>query len=108
MRGKVRQGVLRASNGALGADVLGSLGIDGPAAGGAAAAVRAPRRAWGGGVAGCLGMAGPAPGVATLAVAPAPTGPYEAAPRLLSLPRPGPLDSSSAVGTRGPVSYLTP
>jgi para-aminobenzoate synthetase component I len=62
----------------LGADVLGTLGIDGPA-----------------------------PGVATLAVAPAPTGPYEAAPRLLGLPRPVLLDSSSADGHCGRYSYLT-
>ena len=54
-----------------------------------------------------LGLGDPTPRVPTLAVAPVPMSPYEATPRLLGLPRPVLLDSSSADGQCGRYSYLT-
>ena len=54
---------------------------------------------------GSLGLDGPMG--PTLAVAPAPMSPYEAAPRLLSLPRVVLLDSSSANAHSGRYSYLS-
>ena len=78
MHADVRREVIRAPDGALGTHVLGSLGLDGPTA------------------------------TSTVpAAVPAPMSPYEAAPRLLDLPRPVLLDSSSANGHGGRYSYLS-
>src|SRR5918997_5552495 len=78
MRGDVRRRVILASNGTLGAQALGSLGLDGTA-----------------------------PTDPTLAVAPVSMSPYDTVPRLLSLPRVVLLDSSSANGRSGRYSYLS-
>ncbi len=78
MRGDVRRRVIGAPNGALGVHALGLVGLDGPT------------------------PTGPTP-----AVVPAPMSPYDAAPRLLGLPRPVLLDSSSANGHSGRYSYLS-
>ena len=78
MRGDVHRVVILAPDSELGAQALGSLGLDGPT------------------------PTGP-----TLVVAPAPMSPYEAAPRLLGLPRVVLLDSSSANDHNGRYSYLS-
>lgn len=56
---------------------------------------------------GLIGLGSPTPTSSTLAVVPAPMSPYDAAPRLLGLPRPVLLDSSSANGHSGRYSYLS-
>src|SRR5215211_7587466 len=78
MRGDVRRRVIGAPNDALGVHALGLVGLDGPT------------------------PTGPTP-----AIVPAPMSPYDAAPRLLGLPRPVLLDSSSANGHSGRYSYLS-
>ncbi len=55
---------------------------------------------------GLIGLDSLTPTGSTLAVAPAPMSPYDAAPRLLGLPRPVLLDSSSADSHSGRYSYL--